>query len=173
MKQFVNIAILLSLIMVIATAATAQTMPKQAADPHVALLQQLAVEVTRLKLEVAELSLELQQSKVAELERDLRQLQAEKRKLATHRAELRHEIATIDQHLNLPLETEERSELESRKIMLTEKAPESLRLDEQRLGQREFELYGKLQQAQERLQELKTMKEKFEKMLNPRREVNK
>lgn len=163
MKHSVSIAIFLSLILVTAASATAQTTAKQAADPSTALVQQLAVEVTKLKTEVTELRLELQQAKVAKLEKDLRQLQTDKRKLETHRAELQSEIATIDQHLNLPLEAEERVELESTKTTLVEKAPEKLRVEEQRLGQQESELYGQLLQEQGRMQELK---ERLEKLRN-------
>jgi chromosome segregation ATPase len=92
----------------------------------------------------------------------LQQLQTDKRKLATRQAELREEIATIDQHLNLPLAAEERAELESTKTALTEKAPKKLRLEEQRLGQQESELYGQLLQEQGRLQELKERLEKLQ-----------
>jgi uncharacterized membrane protein (DUF106 family) len=163
MKHSVSIDIFLSLILVTAASATAQTAAKQAADPSTALVQQLAVEVTNLKTEVTELRFELQQAKVAKLEKDLRQLQTDKRKLETHRAELQSEITTIDQHLNLPLEAEERAELESTRTILAERTPENLRVEEQRLAQKESELYGQLLQDQGRMQELK---ERLEKLRN-------
>jgi chromosome segregation ATPase len=155
MKHYVNIVIFLSLILITAIVATAQATIKKAEDGSAAIMRQLAVEVAKLKLEVTELKLELQQAKVARLENDLRQLHTNKRKLAARNAELQSEIATIDQHLNLPLEAEERTELESRKVALIEKAPEKLRLEEQSLGQHESQLYGQLLQEQERLQSLK------------------
>jgi predicted nucleic acid-binding Zn-ribbon protein len=163
MKHLLNVVFFLNLILVAAIAVPAQSTAKQEADPSAALVKLLAVEVAKLRLEVTELKIELQQTKVAKLENDLRQLQAGKRELATRQAELQHEIATIDQHLNLPLATEERAELESTKTALTEKAPEKLRVEEQRLGQKESELYGQLLQEQGRMQELK---EKLEKLQN-------
>jgi chromosome segregation ATPase len=162
MKYYVNIAVLLSLILVAAAEAMAQPATKQAEDHSTALTRLLAVEVTKLKLEVTELKLELQQTKVAKLEKDLQQLQTEKRKLATSQFELQHEIATISDHLTLPLEAEERAELVSRKTALTEKAPEKLRAEGQRLGQQESELYGQLLQEQGRMQELKDRLEKLQ-----------
>jgi chromosome segregation ATPase len=162
MKHYLNIVAFLSLILGTAAAAMAQTTTKQVEDHTTALTRLLAIEVTKLKLEVTELKLELQQTKVAKLEKDLQQLQTDKRKLATRQAELQHEIATIGQHLTLPLEAEERAELESRKTTLTEKAPEKLRAEGQRLGQQESELYGKLLQEQGRLQELKERLEKLQ-----------
>jgi chromosome segregation ATPase len=165
MKRFVNTAIFLSLMLVTAITVTAQTTAEQSANPSTALVQQLAAEVTWLKLEVTELKLELQQAKVAKMEKDLRQLQTEKRKLITRQAELQSEIAIIDQHLNLPMTAEERAELESTKSTLAEKAPKKLRLEGQRLGQQESELYGQLLQEQGRMQELK---ERLEKLQNKR-----
>jgi DNA repair exonuclease SbcCD ATPase subunit len=165
MKHFVNIAIFLSLILVTAIAGIAQTATKQEADHSTDLVKQLAAEMARLRLEVTELKFELQQAKVAKLETDLRQLQTSKRELASRHAELQSEIATIDQHLNLPLAAEERVELESAKNRLAEKAPEKLRVEEQRLGQQESELYGQLLQEQGRMQELK---ERLEKLQNKR-----
>ena len=162
MKHSISIAIFLSLILATTASATAQTIAKQAADPSAALVRQLAVEVTKLKTEVTELRFELQQAKVVKLEKDLRQLQADKRKLETHRAELQSEIATIDQHLNLPLEAEERAELESTRTVLAERTPENLRVEEQRLAQKESELYGQLLQDQGRLQELKKNLERLQ-----------
>jgi hypothetical protein len=162
MKHYVSIAVFLSLILVTAAAAIAQTTTKQVEDHSTALTRLLAIEVAKLKLEVTELKLELQQTKVAKLEKDLQQLQTDKRKLATRQAELQHEIATISQHLTLPLAAEERAELESTKTALTEKAPEKLRVEEQRLGQQEFELSERLQQEQARLQELKENLEKLQ-----------
>jgi hypothetical protein len=155
MKYYVNIAVLLSLILVAAAEAMAQTTTKQAEDHSTALSRLLAIEVTELKLE-------LQQTKVVKLEKDLQQLQTDKRKLATSQFELQHEIATISEHLTLPLEAEERAELESRKTALTEKAPEKLRAEGQRLGQHETELYGQLLQEQGRMQELKDRLEKLQ-----------
>jgi len=162
MKHFLNIVFFLSMILVTAITAQAQATAEQAVNPSAALVQQLAAEVVGLKLEVTELKLELQQAKVAKLEKDLRQLQTDKRKLATRQAELRSEIATIDQHLNLPLEAEERVELESTKTTLVEKAPEKLRVEEQRLGQQESEVYGQLLQEQGHMQELKDRLEKLQ-----------
>jgi chromosome segregation ATPase len=162
MKYYVNIAVLLSLILVAAAEAMAQTTTKQAEDHSTALSRLLAIEVTKLNLEVTELKLELQQTKVVKLEKDLQQLQTDKRKLATSQFELQHEIATISEHLTLPLEAEERAELESRKTALTEKAPEKLRAEGQRLGQHETELYGQLLQEQGRMQELKDRLEKLQ-----------
>jgi hypothetical protein len=162
MRHSVSIAIFLSLVLLTTVNVTAQTTTEQAANPSAALVQHLAIEVTKLRLEVTELKLELQQAKVARLERELQQLQTDKRKLVTRRAELQHEIATIDQNLNLPLEPEERAEMESTRIALTEKAPEKLRAEEQRLVQQESELNGQLQQEQERLQELKERLERLQ-----------
>jgi len=162
MKHLQNTVFFLSIILVTAIAAQAQAKAEQAANLSAALVQQLAAEVTKLKLEVTELKLELQQAKVTKLEKDLLQLQTDKRKLATRQAELQSEIATIDQHLNLPLEAEERVELESTKTTLVEKAPEKLRVEEQRLGQQESELYGQLLQEQGRMQELKERLEKLQ-----------
>jgi chromosome segregation ATPase len=165
MNHYVSIAIFLNLMLVTAAAAMAQTTTKQAEDHSTALTRLLAIEVTKLKLEVTELKLELQQTKVAKLEKDLQQLQTDKRKLTTRQFELQHEVATINQHLTLPLAAEEREELESRKTALTEKAPETLRAEGQRLGQQESELYGQLLQEQGRMQELK---ERLEKLQNKR-----
>jgi hypothetical protein len=162
MKRFLDIAIFLSLILATAVTGMAQTATKQEADHSTALVRQLAVEIARLRLEVTELKLELQQGKVAKLEKDLRQLQAGKRKFAARQAELQSEIATIDQHLNLPLAAEERVELESEKTALVEKAPEKLRVEEQSLGRQESELYGQLLQEQGRMQELKERLEKLQ-----------
>jgi chromosome segregation ATPase len=155
MKHLLSIAIFLSLILVTAVAAAAQTTTEQPSTPSAARVEQFAVELARLKQEVTELRLELQQAKVGKLEKELQQLQTDRRRLETRRAELQQEIATIDQHLGLPLEADERSELESRKTVLTEKAPEKLRVEEQRLTRQELELSGHLQQGQDRLQELK------------------
>jgi uncharacterized protein involved in exopolysaccharide biosynthesis len=55
----------------------------------------------------------------------------------------------------LPLEAEERVEKESTRTTLTEKAPEKLRAEEQRLAQQESELSVRLQEEKDRLQELK------------------
>jgi chromosome segregation ATPase len=162
MKHYINIVIFLGLTLLATGATTAQTKAKQEEDPSTTLIRQLAAEVTKLKLEVTELKLELQQAKVARLEKDLRQLQTGKRKFATRQAEIQHEIATIDQHLNSPLGAEERAELESTKTTLTEKAPEKLRIEEQSLRQKESELYGQLLQEQGRLQELKENLERLQ-----------
>jgi chromosome segregation ATPase len=165
MKGSINIITFITLVLLTAVTTTAQSPTKQTTDPSTEFVQRLSLEVTKLKLEVTELKLELRQIKVAKLEKDLRQLQTDKRKLATRQAAIRSEIATIDQQLNLPLTAEERAELESTKNTLAEKAPEKLRVEEQRLGQQESELYGQLLQEQGRMQELK---ERLEKLQNKR-----
>jgi hypothetical protein len=165
MKHCVNVIIFLCLILATTVAGGAQTAATKAEDHSAALVRLLNVEVTKLRLEVTEVRLELQQAKVARLEKDLQQLQTDKRKLATRQSELQHEITTIDRHLTLPLAAEERAELESTKTALTEKAPKKLHAEEQRLAQRESELYGQLLQEQGRMQELK---ERLEKLQNQR-----
>ena len=138
----------------VATAGLAQS-PTPKPQELTTMLQQLAAEVRALKAEVQRLQLELQHEKLARLQRELQQAQTEGGRLAALRSELDFELAEVDKQLNQPaLTAEERQQLETVKAELAASRLAQLHTEQQALAQREAELNRRLEQEQQRLQEL-------------------
>jgi chromosome segregation ATPase len=138
-------------------ASASATLNQGAENPAAltALLNQLAHEVKTLKLEVCKLQLELQREKIAQLEGELQQAQIDKERMGEREGELKQEIAAVEQHLGqATLPAEERTELEAAKAALLAHGPAKLQAEQQRIAEQEAEVLKRLEQEQQRWQEL-------------------
>ena len=165
MKRITQIATFISFLLVLASIGAAQTpsnnTPNNQATDAI-LLQQLAAEVRMLKAEVFKLQLELQQARVMRWERELQQALADKQKLESKSAGTADELATLDQHLSLPLLTpEEREEMEKSKEQLTSAGADQVRAEQQRAEQDEIVIRHRLAQEQRRWLEIAEMARKL------------
>jgi cell division protein FtsB len=126
------------------------------------MLNQLSLEMRRLRFIVLNLELDNQQLKIAQLERDLGQMRAERLKLVVQESDLRQGIAELDTALSgLSLDGEDRPKLATAKADLEGNRLVMVYGEQQAIAQREAELTGRLQQEQQRLQELSARGEKL------------